>query len=258
MTESGPESTAPERKYHIQCSAGDVGEFVLLPGDPGRCDAIAKRFESPRRVAQNREYTTFTGTLGGVKVSVTSTGIGGPSAAIAMEELASLGAKTFIRVGTCGALSRKLKPGDLVIADSAVRNDGTSRQYLPVEFPAVATLTVLNALLSAAGRSHVQAYVGTVVSNDAFYREGELTLPGRETIWEQGNVLAAEMEAATLFTVARVRRLSVGAICMVSNTVAGDMPPPSSLLLEKLLDTAVDALGLLTASTRGRELSATS
>lgn len=244
-SDNGAVST-PE--YHIQCSLGDVGKYVLLPGDPGRCERIASRFDNPRLVAANREYTTYTGTLGGVPVSVTSTGIGGPSTAIAAEELGHLGAHTFIRVGTCGGIDKSLTPGDLVIGDSAVRNDGTSLQYLPLAYPASASFEVTSALVDAAKQIGARYHVGATVSNDAFYREGDAA-EGTDPLAElrRGRILAAEMEAATLYTVARVRGYRAGAICMVSNIIAGEMPPPESLSLDGLIDTSVAALRLLSA-----------
>ena len=130
-------SIDPERQYHIQVASGEVGRYVLLPGDPKRCAKIAQYFDDPVLVADNREYITITGTVDGVRLSVTSTGIGGPSAAIALEELANCGADTFIRVGTCGGMQEEILSGDLVIASGAIRMDGTSREYAPVEYPAV-------------------------------------------------------------------------------------------------------------------------
>ena len=129
-------SIDPERQYHIQVAKGEVGRYVLLPGDPKRCAKIAQYFDDPVMVADNREYVTITGTVDGVRLSVTSTGIGGPSAAIALEELANCGADTFIRVGTCGGMQEEVLSGDLVIASGAIRMDGTSREYAPIEYPA--------------------------------------------------------------------------------------------------------------------------
>lgn len=140
------------RQYHIQTASGEVGRYVIMPGDPKRCAKIAQYFENPVLVADNREYVTYTGTLDGVKVSVTSTGIGGPSAAIAMEELVRCGADTFVRIGTCGGMQPEVKSGDVVIATGAIRMEGTSREYAPIEFPAVADLCVTNALREAAGK----------------------------------------------------------------------------------------------------------
>ena len=137
-------------EYHLKIRPGDVGRYVILPGDPGRCEKIARYLEDPRFVASNREYTIYTGTLEGEKVSVCSTGIGGPSAAIAMEELIHCGAECFIRVGTCGGIEENVLGGDLVIATGAIRMEGTGLQYAPVEFPAVADFQVVNALAEAA------------------------------------------------------------------------------------------------------------
>ncbi|MDR0923895.1 MAG: nucleoside phosphorylase, partial [Hungatella sp.] len=138
------------KQYHIQVGKGDVGKYVILPGDPKRCALIAKYFENPRLIADSREYVTYTGTLDGKSVSVTSTGIGGPSAAIALEELVMSGADTFIRVGTCGGMDVEVKSGDLVIANGAIRMEGTSREYAPIEFPAVPDFEVTGALAAAA------------------------------------------------------------------------------------------------------------
>ena len=139
-----------ELQYHIKCAEGDVGRYVILPGDPGRCEKIAAYFDDAEFVAQNREYVIYTGTLLGEKVSVCSTGIGGPSSAIAMEELFAVGADTFIRVGTSGGINLKVREGDLVIATAAVRQDGTSREYAPVDYPAAANFEVTQALVWAA------------------------------------------------------------------------------------------------------------
>ena len=131
-----------ERQFHIQCAPGEVGKYCILPGDPGRCEAISRHFDRPVHVRTNREYVTYTGELLGERVSVVSTGIGGPSAAIAMEELANLEAHTFVRVGTCGGIDLSVQSGDVVVATGAVRMEGTSREYAPVEWPAVPDFTV--------------------------------------------------------------------------------------------------------------------
>ena len=138
------------RQYHIQVAQGEVGRYVIMPGDPKRCVKIAQYFEDPVLIADNREFVTYTGTLDGVKVSVTSTGIGGPSASIAMEELYRCGADTFIRIGTCGGMQTDVKTGDIVVATGAIRMEGTSKEYAPIEFPAVPDLHVTNALVEAA------------------------------------------------------------------------------------------------------------
>ena len=139
-----------KKQYHINTDENDIGKYVILTGDPKRVERIAEHLDNPQKVAQNREYTTFTGELLGVKVSVCSTGIGGPSAAIAVEELIKCGAKTFIRVGTSGGMKECVLGGDLVIATSAIRSEGTSREYLPDGYPAVADFKVVSALAEAA------------------------------------------------------------------------------------------------------------
>ena len=136
-------------QYHLQIRKGDVGRYVILPGDPKRCEKIAAHFENARFIADNREYITYTGFLDGEKVSVTSTGIGGPSATIALEELVLSGADTFVRVGTCGGIDLDVKGGDVVVATGAVRMEGTSREYAPIEYPAVADFEVASALVEA-------------------------------------------------------------------------------------------------------------
>ena len=151
-----------EKQFHIHCVEGDVGRYVILPGDPGRCEKIAALFDNAHFVAQNREYTIYTGTLLGEKVSVCSTGIGGPSAAIAMEELHNIGADTFIRVGTCGGIDLDVRSGDVVVATGAVRMEGTSREYAPIEWPAVPDLTVTCALVQAAKESGFPCKTGVV------------------------------------------------------------------------------------------------
>lgn len=207
------------RSYHIACAPGDVGRYVILPGDPGRCEKIAKYFEDPRKVAQNREYVTYTGTLDGVKVSVTSTGIGGPSASIAVEELHELGADTFIRVGTCGGMSPKVRGGDCVVVTAAIRQEGTSREYAPIEFPAVADYSVTTALVEAAKGLSYPYHTGVVHNKDSFYgQHSPETMPvGHELqdkweAWKRLGTLASEMESAAIFTVSAARGCRAGAV----------------------------------------------
>ena len=161
------------RQYHIQTAEGEVGRYVILPGDPGRCEKIAQYLDHPVKIAENREFVTYTGELCGEKVSVTSTGIGGPSAAIAMEELYRCGADTFVRIGTCGGIQPEVKSGDVVIATGAVRMEGTSKEYAPIEYPAVADLHVINALADAAEDMGADYHTGVVQSKDAFYGQHE-------------------------------------------------------------------------------------
>ena len=158
-----------EKQFHIHCQEGDVGRYCILPGDPGRCGDIAAYFDNPVLISQNREYTVYTGTLSGEKVSVCSTGIGGPSASIAMEELHNIGADTFIRVGTCGGIDLKVQSGDIVIASGAIRYEHTSREYAPIEYPAVPDFEVLTALADASRKLQKRYHVGVVQCKDAFY-----------------------------------------------------------------------------------------
>ncbi|MDR1736798.1 MAG: uridine phosphorylase [Oscillospiraceae bacterium] len=206
------------RQYHIALDASQGAKYVILPGDPGRCAVIAEHLESPRFVAENREFTTYAGTLGGQRVLVTSTGIGGPSAAIALEELAALGADTFIRVGTCGGIDLKVCGGDIVLASGAVRFEGTSREYAPIEYPAVPDFEVLRALALAAEELSENHHIGVVQSKDSFYgQHSPARMPVAEELlykwaaWKRLGVLASEMESAALFTAAAALGVRAGA-----------------------------------------------
>lgn len=210
------------RQYHIQVASGEVGRYVIMPGDPKRCAKIAQYFENPVLVADNREYVTYTGTLDGVKVSVTSTGIGGPSAAIAMEELVRCGADTFVRIGTCGGMQPEVKSGDVVIATGAIRMEGTSREYAPIEFPAVADLCVTNALREAAGKREYPFHTGVVQCKDSFYGQHEpetkpvsYELMNKWEAWKRLGCLASEMESAALFVVAGYLHVRAGSCFLV-------------------------------------------
>lgn len=193
------------KEYHIGTAPGEIGRYIILPGDPGRCEKIAAYLEHPVKVAQNREYTTYTGTLEGEKVSVTSTGIGGPSASIAMEELIHCGADTFIRVGTSGGMQPEILGGDLVIATGAVRFEGTSREYAPIEYPAVADFSVAAALKESAGKLGFSCHMGVVQCKDNFYGQHSPDsmpvadeLNSRWKSWIRCGALASEMESAAL------------------------------------------------------------
>lgn len=206
-------------QYHLQIRSGDVGKYVLLPGDPKRCAKIAQYFEDPVPVADSREYVTYSGYLEGEKVSVTSTGIGGPSASIAMEELVKAGAHTFIRVGTCGGMDIEVKSGDLVIATGAIRAEGTSREYAPIEFPAVANPDIVDALRRAAGRLGMKHHVGIVQCKDSFYGQHEpeimpvdYELKQKWGAWMRLGCKASEMESAALFVVADFLRVRCGSV----------------------------------------------
>lgn len=244
-----------DAQYHINMKEGDVGRYVLLPGDPKRCSKIAKYFDAPVVVADNREYVTYTGYLDGVKVSVTSTGIGGPSAAIAMEELVNIGADTFIRVGTCGGMNVDVMGGDLVIATGAIRMEGTSREYAPIEFPAVADFGIANALVKAAENLNKKYHEGVVHCKDSFYGQHapESKPVGYELInkwdaWMKMGTLASEMESAALFTVAAYRKVRAGSVFLV---VANQerrrlgLDDPQEHDTEAAIATAIEALRIL-------------
>lgn len=208
-----------ELQYHIKCRKGDIGRFVLLPGDPGRCKKIADCFDMPEFLIQNREYCIYNGYIKGVKVSVCSTGIGGPSAAIALEELVAAGADTFIRVGTCGGIDTKVCAGDTVIAMSAVRQEGTSYEYAPEGYPATADFDVTRALADAAHQLGQKYHIGVVQAKDAFYGqhspENKPTAPMLQYKWEAWkrlHVLASEMESAALFTAAAYLGVRCGSV----------------------------------------------
>ena len=198
-----------EKQFHIHCVEGDVGRYVILPGDPGRCASIAALFEDAYHVAQNREFNIFTGYLEGEKVSVCSTGIGGPSAAIAMEELHNIGADTFLRVGTCGGIDLAVQSGDIVVATGAIRYEHTSREYAPIEYPAVPDFDVTTALREASLACGNRTHTGIVQCKDSFYGQHSPEkspvadeLLSRWETWKRLGVKASEMESAALFVVA--------------------------------------------------------
>lgn len=209
-------------QYHIGLRKGDVGKYVILPGDPKRCEKIARHFDDAKLIADSREYVTYTGYLDGVKVSVTSTGIGGPSASIALEELVRVGADTFLRVGTCGGMQTDIMGGDLVIATGAIRMEGTSKEYAPIEFPAVANLEITNALVQAAKDLNKKYHVGIVQCKDAFYGQHEpetkpvdYELVNKWNAWVRLGCKASEMESAALFVVGDYLRVRVGSAFLV-------------------------------------------
>ena len=198
-----------EKQFHIHCTEGDVGRYVILPGDPGRCEAIAQHFDNPVHIGMNREYNIWTGYLLGEKVSVCSTGIGGPSAAIAMEELANIGADTFIRVGTCGGIDLELLPDDVVVATGAIRYEHTSMEYAPIEFPAVPDFGLTAALKEASEELGYRTHVGVVQCKDSFYGQHSpekspvyYELLQKWESWKRLGVKASEMESSALFVVA--------------------------------------------------------
>lgn len=211
-----------EREYHIGVTANEIGKYVIMPGDPKRCKKIAKYLGHSVKVADRREYTTYTGELCGEKVSVVSTGIGGPSAAIAIEELVHCGAHTFIRVGTSGGMQVDVLGGDLIIATGAIRFEGTSKEYTPLEYPAIANYEVINALKASSDDLNKRNHVGVVHCKDSFYgqhRPAKMPtasyLKDSWNAWIDCGAMASEMESAALFTVGSVRKVRVGTVLLV-------------------------------------------
>ena len=241
-----------ELMYHIHMKKGDVGRYVFLPGDPGRCEKIASYFDDPELIAYNREYKTYTGTLLGEKVSVTSTGIGCPSTAIAVEELIKIGADTFIRVGTSGGMQPHLKAGDLGIVTGAIRDEGTTLHYMPVEFPAVADLDVVLSLREAAEKLGNRYALGISQSKDSFFGQHEpermpvdKRLLERWKAWVQGGTICSEMEAATIFILSSIYRKRAGGIMLIGWNQEGDNPEEHVSDLDPLIRTAIEAVKIL-------------
>lgn len=215
-------SVDQNKQYHIQTRKEDIGKYVILPGDPKRVPLIATCLNDAYCAADNREFVTYTGYLDGIKVSVTSTGIGGPSAAIALEELVRCGADTFIRVGTCGGMQKKIESGDIVIASGAIRMDGTSKEYAPIEYPAVPDFSLTYDLIQSAKKLKYPYHVGVVECKDSFYgqHEPEIKPVGYELLnkwgaWKKMGCLASEMESAALFIVGASLHVSVATCLLV-------------------------------------------
>ncbi|MFC4407276.1 nucleoside phosphorylase [Haloarchaeobius iranensis] len=203
---------------HLLVEEGDVHDIALIPGDPGRVDRIAGHCDEHEVVAENREYKLVNATYEGVDLTICSTGIGCPSAAIAVEELSNVGVETFIRVGTTGALQRDVEIGDMIVATGAAKNEGTSKRYEAVEYPAVPDFDVMSALVDGAEANDEEVHVGPIASDDAYYAETDDYVVD----WEEAGILSVEMEAATVFTLARRKGLAAGAICTVDgNLVKG-------------------------------------
>ena len=249
-----------ELQFHIKCREGDVGRYVLLPGDPGRCEFIASFFDNPVKVQSNREYTTYTGTLLGEKVSVCSTGIGGPSAVIAMEELTKIGADTFVRVGTCGGIKLDVKSGDVVIATGAIRMEGASREYAPIEFPAVSDYEVQSALVQAAKNLGKPWHAGVVQCKDSFYGQHDpKRMPVSQELlykweaWKRLGVLASEMESAALFCCAAALGVRCGSCFHViwnQEREAAGLDQEESHDLSAALEVGIEAVKLLIEADR--------
>ena len=231
-------------QYHVQLKKGDVSDFVIMPGDPGRVEFIAEHFDSATLVADNREYKTMTGKYKGRSVSVTSTGI-------AVEELANVGAKTFVRLGTSGAMQEYTRVGEKIIATGAVRYEGTSVQYMPIEFPAVASHDMVSALITSAKNANLSHHIGIVQSKDSFYGQHNpegmpiaAELLQKWDAWVKGGVLCSEMEAATLFVVGSFRKVRTGAVLLV----AGDQARQESLSKEEYKENMTESINMILES----------
>ena len=243
------------KQYHTGVGPGDIGRYVIMPGDPKRCEKIAAHFENPKLIADVREYVTYTGTLDGVKVSVTSTGIGGPSAAIAIEELSKSGADTFLRVGTCGGMQLDVEGGDIIIASGAVRMEGTSREYAPIEYPAVANVDVMNAMISGAKKLGAKYHVGVVQCKDSFFGQHEpevmpvsYQLENKWEAWLRMGCLGSEMESAALFIAGSFLKVRVGSVLLVvANQERAKKGLPNAQVhdTEIAISTAVEAIRTL-------------
>jgi len=244
-----------EPQYHIRAQPGDVGEAVLLPGDPGRVESIAKLLDRPRLIAHNREYVTYTGDVQGRTVSVCSTGIGSPSTAIAVEELAAIGATTFIRVGTTGSIQSHVGFGDLVVATAAVRDEGTTPGYAPLGYPAVADFELAQAMLGAARGLNHRVHAGIVRSHDSLYTDlHAAAMPRREEleqalrVWQRAQVLWNDMESSAIFVICGLRRLRGGSVLTVVNEPGeADIDPKkvAALDLTPMFRVALAAIGQL-------------
>ncbi len=243
-----------EPQHHLRLRRGDVGRYVLLPGDPGRCEAIAAHFDDAAFVTSFREYTTWSGTVNGEKVSVVSTGIGCPSSAIAVEELIKIGADTFIRVGTSGAIQPSTPDGSLAVVTAAIRDEGTSSHYLPMEFPAIADPQVVDAIARACRNLGIEHRLGVSQSKDSFYGEVEPErmpmadrLRERWGIWTAGGAICSEMEASTIFILGAIYKVRTGGV-MQMHSGEGEVNR------EDLLRAAVESLRVLIEDDRsGRQ-----
>lgn len=238
-------------EYHVKVNSDMIGKYVIMPGDPKRCAVIAQHLDDAELVADSREFATYTGYLDGERVSVTSTGIGGPSAAIALQELVHAGAHTFIRVGTCGGMQLEVTGGDVVVATGAVRMEGTSKEYAPIEYPAIADIDVVNALRKAAGKFEVKVHTGVVQSKDSFYGQHSpeimpvgYELTNKWEAWKRMGCVASEMESAALFIAGSFLRVRVGACFLVvanQERAAAGLYNPEVHDTDKAIQVAVEA-----------------
>ena len=241
--------------HHLKLKKGDVGRYVIMPGDPKRCSKIAKRFDNAELIADYREYATYTGYINGVKVSTTSHGIGGPSTAIALEELIKVGADTFIRVGTCGGMNMDVLPGDVVIVNGAIKGGGTMDNYIPKEFPCVPNIEVLEAMIEGAEKVKTRTHVGVVQCKDAFYAQHapESMAVDKELLYKwdsyiKAGCLASEMESATLFAVGAAKNVRTGAAMLVLHNqerIKNNINDPKDYTGEEAIDLIIESIKVL-------------
>lgn len=247
-----------ELMHHIKCKIGDVGRYVLLPGDPGRVAKIAAYLDNAVHIQTNREYEVWTGYLDGKKVSVMSTGMGGSSAAIGLEELKMIGADTFIRIGTCGGIDPELEPGTLIIPTGAIRKDGTGREYVPIEFPAVPNFDLVSALKDAAKKLKKKSALGVVECKDSYYgQHAPERMPAKYELlqkweaWKTAGAIGSEMESSTLFIVASVLRVRCATILLLCRNREREDKYNTGLIREtdtsNAIETAIEALRTIIA-----------
>ena len=236
------------KQPHLLVEEGEVNEIALIPGDPGRVDRIARQCDNSEVIAENREYKLVNASYEGCELTICSTGIGCPSAAIAIEELARVGVETVIRVGTTGALQRGIEIGDMIVATGAAKDEGTTKRYESVTYPAVPDYGVLSALVEGAESRGESVHVGPIASDDAYYAETESYVAE----WEAAGILSVEMEAAAVFSLARRKGMAAGAICTVDgNLVEGtqkgatdeeELPEKAKNNVERAIGISLDAV----------------
>ncbi len=236
------------KQPHLLVESGDVNDIAIIPGDPGRVDRIAAQCEEATEVSSNREYTLVNAVYEGTPLTICSTGIGCPSAAIAVEELARVGVETFLRCGTCGALQSDIEIGDMIVATGSAKEEGTSKRYEPAAYPAVASHDAISGLVGGAEANDETVHVGAIVSDDAFYNETDEYVAD----WEEAGLLAVEMEAATVFSLARRNGLRAGAICTVDGnlvngtqkgeTEADELPAKAKNNVERAIGITLEAV----------------
>lgn len=250
-----------DKQFHINLDNSHGARYAILPGDPGRVEDIAKYLDNPKFITSKREYTSWMGELNGEKVMVTSTGIGGPSASIAIEELYKTGVRTFIRVGTCGGMQPNIVGGDLVIATGSIRNEGTTREYMPIEFPAVADFHVVQALVQAAENLGYRSHTGVVQSKDSFYGQHDpermpigYELLNKWDAWIMAGALASEMESAALFCVSSYLRARAGCVLNViwnQERAKANLDNPYHEDNTRAIATAIEAMRILIGRDKG-------